>query len=288
MSGSPVTRRLFVLVLALVFGGVCSAMAAPAAGKGLLAPHRAIYDVKLVKSHGARNIESVRGRIVYDFSGNACDGYGLQFRQVSELASGRGSSVLSDLRSKTWENGAATKFRFSSENWLNEERAEAVEGHAERTAKGVTVTLSKPEAATFTLPRTTVFPTEHMRRIIVAAQNGKSILQFPVYDGSDNGQKLYDTLTVIGKRIAHGERPPDDAAAKIPDLAKLPRWPVTISYFERKDEQERRTGEQTPVYVITFELYQNGVSRALVLDYTDFTLRGAMTGFELKKSKPCE
>jgi hypothetical protein len=261
--------------------------ASPAAGKVLLAPHRAIYDVKLLKSRGGRNIESVRGRIVYDFSGSACDGYSLQFRQVSELASGRGRSVVSDLRSKTWENGAATKFRFSSENWLNEQQTEIVEGHAERTAKGVTVTLSKPETTTFTVPRTTVFPTEHMRRIIAAAKKGKSILQFPVYDGSDNGQKLYDTLTVIGKPVAPGEET-DGAAAKNPELAKLPRWPVSISYFERKGEQESRTGEQTPVYVITFELYENGVSRALVLDYTDFTLRGVMTGFELKKSKPCE
>ena len=89
---------------------------------------------------------------------------------------------------------------------------------------------------------------------------------------------------MIGRPIAPGEKPPDDAAAKIPELAKLTRWPVTISYFE---QQERRrpssTGEQTPVYAISFELYENGISRALVLDYTDFTIKGEMTSLELKK-----
>ena len=64
----------------------------------------------------AGSIEAVRGRILYDFSGNACDGYALQFRQVSELDSGEGKAALSDLRSTTWEDAAAKTFRFNSEN----------------------------------------------------------------------------------------------------------------------------------------------------------------------------
>jgi len=36
-----------------------------------------------------------------------------------------------------------------------------------------------------------VFPTEHVRRIIGAAREGKTLLQLSVYDGSDTGEKLY-------------------------------------------------------------------------------------------------
>ena len=39
---------------------------------------------------------------------------------------------------------------------------------------------------------------------------------------------------------------------------------------------------------ISFELYENGISRALVLDYTDFTISGEMTSLDLKKAKPCQ
>ena len=74
------------------------AVAAPPADTVFLAPHRAIYDLKLMKARGSRSIEAVRGRILYDFSGNACDGYKLQFRQVSELDSGEGKIALTDLR----------------------------------------------------------------------------------------------------------------------------------------------------------------------------------------------
>lgn len=277
-----------ILAVGIAYAAIhFQASAAPVAGQVVLAPHRAVYDLKLSKSHGSRGIEAVRGRILYDFSGNACEGYELQFRQVSELDSGEGQAALSDLRSTTWEDADAKKFRFNSENLFNERRTDVVDGHAERNAKTVAVSLSKPTDKNFTVPGGAVFPTEHMRRIISAAREGKSVLEFPVYDGSETGEKLYNTLTVIGRPIAPGEKPANDAAAKIPELAKLTRWPVTISYFDKKDEKAEQGGEQMPVYSIGFELYENGISRALVLDYTDFTISGEMTSLELKKPKPC-
>jgi hypothetical protein len=260
----------------------------PSAGKVFLAPHRAIYDLKLSKSSGSRGIQAVQGRIVYDFSGNACDGYELNFRQVSELDSGEGKVALSDLRSTTWEDEAAKKFRFNSENLLNDKVTDAVDGTAERNASAVVVRLSKPKDKTLTMPGDAVFPTDHMRRIVDAARAGKSILDFPVYDGSESGEKLYDTLTVIGRAINPVAKPVTDAGAKIPALAHMRRWPVTISYFEKTSDKAGHTGEQTPVYAISFELYENGISRALILDYNDFTISGELTSLEMKKEKPCK
>ena len=59
-----------------------------------------------------------------------------------------------------------------------------------------------------------------MVRVIVAAHAGKTILEFPVFDGSDTGQKVYDTLTVIGGKLSADERKHDDAAD---DATKLGR-----------------------------------------------------------------
>jgi EipB-like len=261
--------------------------AAPASDTVVFAPHLAVYDLKLSKSRGSRGLEAVRGRILYDFSGNSCDGYQLQFRQVSELDSGEGKQALSDLRSTTWEDDAAKKFRFNSENLLNDKQTDVVDGHAERGPLAVKVSLTKPKDKSFSLPHAAVFPTEHMRRVIIAARAGKRILSFPVYDGSETGEKLYNTLTVIGKAIEPGEQPPHDATAKFPQLAKLTRWPVTISYFDQQSAKAQETGEQTPAYAISFELYENGISRALTLNYSDFSISGEMTSLELKKPKPC-
>ena len=276
---------LAVMTIALTAAAIERPAAAPPTDRVLLAPHRAIYDLRLAKSQGSRGIEAIRGRILYDFSGNACDGFELKFRQVSEIDSGEGKPALSDLRSSTWEDGDAKKFRFSSENLFNERSTDVVDGQAERNTQAVAVRLSKPKQKNFTVPSGAVFPTEHMRRIIAAARENKSVLEFPVYDGSETGDKLYNTLTVIGHPITPGEKTPNDAGAKT--LANLTRWPVTISYFDKLDEKTEQGGEQTPVYSIGFELYENGVSRALVLAYPDFTISGEMTSLEMKTEKPC-
>ena len=52
---------------------------------------------------------------------------------------------------------------------------------------------------------------------------------------------------------------------------------MTISYFDKS----KTGGEQTPIYAITFELYENGISRALMLDYNDFVVTGEMTSLEI-------
>jgi hypothetical protein len=253
------------------------------AGAIALAPHRAVYDLKLLRAPGKRQVEAVRGRILYDFSGSPCEGYVLQFRQVSELDSGEGKVALSDLRASTWEEGEAKVFRFNSTNYLNQKPVESADGHADRDAEGVTVQLGKPELKSFKISPDTVFPAEHMRRIIEAAQAGKTILEFPVYDGSENGQKVFDTLTVIGHPIPPDQKKPTDAAAGYPALANMTRWPVTISYFDRSTPG----GEQTPVYAIGFEMFENGISRALSLDYGDFIVAGEMSQLELKEAKAC-
>jgi hypothetical protein len=250
-----------------------------------LASHRAIYDLKLAQTRGKRPMNAVHGRILYDFSGNACDGYALQFRQVSELDSGEGKVAVSDLRATTWEGGDAGRLRFQSQNYLDEALRDSVAGEADRAKDSVDVKLTKPTDKTFDVAHDLVFPTEHVRRIIEAARAGKSLLQLGVYDGSDTGEKVFDTLTVIGKAIEPDTKKPDDAAAGQAALAGLKRWPVTISYFDRAIQQD--AGEQTPIYAITFELYENGISRALLLDYGDFVISGQMTSLEIKDGKSC-
>jgi hypothetical protein len=275
-----------VACVAVFCGAALLPMPALAQGGAVaLAAHRAVYDLKLASTRGKQTMQAVRGRILYDFTGSACEGYALQFRQVSELEGGEGKTAVSDLRATSWEEGAAKRLRFHSQNFLDDRLHETVDGQAERIQGGVTVRLTKPHEKTFGLNTAVVFPTEHVRRIIAAAREGKSLLQLVVYDGSDNGQKVYDTLTVIGKPIAPDGPKPTDAAAGQAAFAKLSRWPVTISYFDRAVAQNK--GEQTPVYAITFELYENGVSRALKLDYGKFVLSGEMTSIEMKDVKPC-
>jgi EipB-like len=279
------TRSLLAMAAIAVASGA-SAGQANAATSGVFLPHQALYELSLVKSRGSNSINSARGRILYNFSGSTCEGYTSEFRQVSELDSGEGKVTLSDLRSTSWEDGAGKSYRFKIDTRMNDADTSPVDGIAERSGDHITVKLKAPAAKTFTLDGATVFPTEQIQRIIAAARAGKSVLELMVYDGSDNGEKVYNTLSVIGQPIP-GDRTiatPDPSTAN--DVMKtLTRWPVTVSYYDRDAKAD---GEQTPVYAMSFELFENGVSRALVLDYNDFVISGALGKFDVKDAKPCK
>jgi hypothetical protein len=279
-------NRSLVLAITLVASG--SGLAAGRAGAAAtFQPHQALYELSLVKSRGTASVDSARGRILYNFTGSACEGYTSEFRQVSELNSGEGKVTLSDMRSTSWEDGAGKSYRFRIDTRMNDTDANAVDGIAERNGDHITVKLKQPASKTFTLDGSTVFPTEQIQRIIAAAREGKAVLELTVYDGSDNGEKVYNTLSVIGQPI------PGDRTIAAPDpsttndqMKSLTRWPVTVSYYDR--DTTAKEGEETPAYAMSFELYENGVSRALVLDYNDFVIAGAMGKFDAKDSKPCK
>ncbi|MCB1413290.1 MAG: cell envelope integrity EipB family protein [Xanthobacteraceae bacterium] len=290
MRGSFVTSHLpagLPVLAVLLSAFAASAAPARAANAPAFLSHRALYDLSLLKTRGSTSIDNARGRIAYNFSGSQCEGYTSEFRQVSELDNGEGKVTLSDLRSTSWEAADGKTYRFKIDNRTNADKASSVDGIAERDGDHITVKLRQPVAKTFKLDGNIVFPTEQVRRIIAAARAGKSLLELSIYDGSDNGEKVYNTLSVIGKPI------PGDKVTASPDpstrndtLKALTRWPVTVSYYDR--DARTNSGEQTPVYAMSFELYENGVSRKLVLDYNDFVITGALGKFEVKDTRPCK
>jgi hypothetical protein len=280
-------RSLVRTLAAVAMATGFAAGKADAGASGAFLPHQALYELSLLKSRGSNSINSARGRILYNFTGSACEGYTSEFRQVSEMNSGEGKVTLSDLRSTSWEDGAGKSYRFKIDSRMNDTETSPVDGIAERSGDHITVKLKQPQAKTFTLDGSTVFPTEQIQRIIAAAKEGKSVLELTVYDGSDNGEKVFNTLSVIGQPI------PGDRTIAAPDpstqndvMKSMTRWPVTVSYYDR--DAKSNDGEQTPIYAMSFELFENGVSRALVLDYNDFVISGALGKFDVKDSKPCK
>ena len=66
--------------------------------------------------------------------------------------------TLSDLRSTSWEDGAGKSYRFKIDTRMNDADCRPVDGMAERTGDHITVKLKQPEAKTFTLDGSVVFP----------------------------------------------------------------------------------------------------------------------------------
>src|ERR1700749_2817635 len=281
-------RSMMLTIAAVAVGNGGGAVAATGApGSSPFLAHQALYELNLLKSRGSNAINSARGRILYSFAGSACEGYTSEFRQVSELDSGEGKVTLSDLRSSSWEDAAGKSYRFKIDTRMNDSDSAPVDGVAARVGDHINVKRPQPVKKTFELDGNIVFPTEQIQHIIAAAKDGKSVLELTVYDGSDNGEKVYSTLSVIGQPILGTKTiaSPDPSTAN-DQMKSLTRWPVTVSYYDR--DAKAKDGEQTPVYAMSFELFENGVSRALVLDYNDFVISGALGKFDARDSKPCK
>lgn len=294
MAGSASLRRTLVAgALLVVSSGVEAegpsrdaivgpSKAAPAtqATAMPLADHRAVYKVTLLRATGAKSPTSARGKVSYEFDGSACAGYSQNFRQITEMQPAEGATRLSDMRSATFEGADGESFSFDVKTSVDRAAPETVDGHAVRGGGDtLQIKLSKPAEQALDVDQEVLFPTAHLKRIIAAARGGQHLLNVKVFDGSDDGKKVYDTTTIIGRSMIGLNE--DAGAARVVAMDGMTRWPVVISYFEdgHKDKE--------PAYTLGFELYENGVSRALRFDYGDFVLAGQMVSLEMLPDKPC-
>lgn len=245
-----------------------------------LAAHRAVYELALEEGATSKTIEAARGRILYEFTGSACEGYTQTFGQIVELSGGDIGNRVSATRSTSFEEADGSMLRFNVQNRSPSGETEDRDGIGQKEGAGISVTLKKPKPESFKLADA-IFPTAHVKKIIEAAKAGETTLTATVFDGSDKDNEGHDTFAVIGKPVAEGaeEIEPSLRAA---GWDKMARWPVSVSYFEPG------ATNQTPQYIVSFELLENGVSRKLKLDYGEFALKGEISRLEVLKTAPCD
>lgn len=263
-----------------VAGLTVAALALPSAARAEVGPllaHRAVYELSLKSAEGAHAPAAARGLIVYDLQGSACEGWTTTFRQVTDITPNEGETRRSDLTSTSFEEADFSEMRFRVQT-SEGDNSKVVQGSAARSPGGLSIALSQPTRQKIDLGEEARFPTHQTLGVIEAAKAGKTTYEVKLFDGSDSGVKVFDTTTVIGPARPD---PSPDPAAQIAALQGHARWPVTTSYFEPG------SGDRAPVYALSFEIYDNGVSRALTLDYGSFSLAGTLKEIKPYSSKPC-
>lgn len=257
-----------------------AATSIPASAQGLsnLVPHRAVYNLQLKDSSEKTGISSMHGRMVYEFTGSECEGYKVSFRFVTQSDVG-GEKRVSDQQSTTFEDIKGGRFEFESRSYTDDRLDKQVQGHAEDLKNKLTVELLEPSEKQVDLAEAR-FPTEHMLELIKRARNGEHFFEARVFDGSDNGDKTVFTTTVVGTAV--NAQPGDPDVEQAGKLKSEKAWPVTIAYF---NDDEKVDG--TPTYRMSFKLYDNGVSRDLVMDYGDFALSGHLVKLDFLPETTC-
>lgn len=260
--------------------------AAPALEEVVFAPHRAIYELSLDSAKSGSGVTGVNGRIVYELSGNACEGYAQSMRFVTQTANQEGEIQTTDLRTSSWEEVPARRLRFSTSTYQNEIAAEQTQGVAKRAqaSGGVTVDLTRPTQRQVKLSGEVYFPIQHSMAIIQAARAGRTILAADLFDGSESGDKIYSTSTAIGHQTKPGAGAVISLAKGSSDLDRVPSWPVSVSYFPATPGP----GDAVPLYEMSYRFHENGVTSSLSINHGDFAIKGELKELTYFDASPCK
>lgn len=274
---NQLTNKL-LMALAVTAASVASAQAAGTA----LAPHQAIYDITLERSTTSSGIADMTGRMVYELAGGACSGYTQSMRFVTRVVDRNGAASVNDLRTTSWEAAGGDLMRFNLSQYRGRELTETTEGTADREGATVAVELTKPATRALNIDPEVFFPIQHSMALLKAAQEGQR--QFParLYDGSEQGETVFETNSFIGNKLSQAKALTGvpEKLRQVAELDKLATWPVAISYYE----PNAAGTDAAPSYELAFRFHENGISSNLLIDYGDFAIRGKLTG--LKKLDP--
>ena len=125
---------------------------------------------------------------------------------------------------------------------------------------------------------------QHTIALLKAAKAGKASFRADLYDGSEKGEKVYDTVAAIGRAQAAGSNRKLPAGQECRAARRLKGWPVSIAYFEPGSDKQ----DALPVYELSFLMFENGVSRKLYIDYGEFALQGELTEITFHAPSKCE
>lgn len=262
--------RVMRLATAAFLSSCCFTAAAIASP---LAPHRAVYDLALDKATDRSGITGLTGRMVYEFRGSACDGYTVSFRFVTQIQA-RDVSRLTDQQTTTFESGDGKTFRFVTKSFVDQNPEKETQGTATLEGDKLAVSIERPEPGSLELARAQ-FPTKHLEELIAKAKAGETFYETSLFDGSEDADKIMTTSVFVGKK--GGVEAGDPEKKALGALASDQFWPVDIAYFDASKNQ----GEGVPEYRISFKLHENGMSRDLVMDYGDFSMKGTLVNLAL-------
>ncbi|WP_295732630.1 cell envelope integrity EipB family protein [uncultured Bartonella sp.] len=259
----------FLLAIILSFMGLGIAQAED---KILMVPHLAIYDLQLENASDKSGITGLVGRMAYEFNGSSCEGYTTRFRFVTRINMADSPARLTDQQMTSFEAANGKEFRFVSKTIIDQDVTSETDGVAKIANGNMTVSLKKPKETEVKL-KSAAFPTIQTEEVIRQAKAGRHFYRTVLFDGSDDADRLTEATVVVGDKV---EAKPDNETKMMGKLGKEPYWPVTISYFNDDENQDG-----LPVYRTSFFLYENGVTRDLVMDYGNFSVRGKLQTFKL-------
>ncbi|HEY1260677.1 MAG TPA: cell envelope integrity EipB family protein [Stellaceae bacterium] len=261
---------------AVVLGLVAGLVPGPSAGGAEIAPHRALYTMTLGSARTDSGIVDARGTMDYEW-GETCDGWTVEqrYRLRMRYADARDVDIASSF--VTWESKDGLRYRFNQKETRNGEVDQEIRGEAQLDGrgKGGVAEFSKPQQQTMKLAPGVLFPSAHTILLIDKARAGENFISRLVFDGAAD-ENAVQVSAVIGGKV-----PPDPALSQFGPLVERPGWRIRLAFFPADPNAEE------PDYELGMRLLDDGVSRDMVIDYGDYSIRAKLDDIEALTRPHC-
>ena len=242
-----------------------------------LQSHRAVYRMALANTVRASDVVSAEGVMLYRFA-RGCDGWTVENRTYLRMLydDDREANTLWSFAS--WESDDGRKFRFHARYDQDGKSVEKLEGEVDLKQVGGAgdAHFTEPPDKTIALPAGTVFPTEHIREVLKAAQDGKHALNRVVFDGAslDNPYMINALFGPLATADA-------DALAKAAKLPAQPSWWTRMAFFHDADTSE------LPEFEMAAQYRADGIADRIIQSFDTFALDVRLKDIELLPPPEC-
>jgi hypothetical protein len=268
--------------LALLLAAV--AVAAPAAADisvspdlvSKIQPHRAIYSLKARTLSNTGGVADADGAIAYELTeecGRWLTKHTFLLSIVKQDAKER--TIRTDY--KSWEAKDGLTFGFETRTKSDGQETEARTGRAqlERIGGPGKATLEgKGPRKEITFPAGTSFPTWHILELVAAGRAGEKIFWRHMFDGSSDG-KINGVHAVVVDAVPA-------AAIQPAALFAHKGFRFKLTFFDPPQEDKER-----PNYKVDMTVNEAGVTTAMILEYTDFSLEAKIEKIETLPKPTC-
>lgn len=239
--------------------------------KPALTPHKATYELSLLRAASGDGVRGARGKMVYTLA-DRCDGYTIESHVAMNLSYAGGNDQKVDQRYAAWEAKNGRFSSFTMQTLENDEPGKTYRGTITLEADGSgTATYEADKTTSFKLAPGTMLSTAHTVALLETAAAGKKFFSREVIDGSfDQGPFLITALIPTSREA----RPPQDKES-FRGMVGGRFWPMSLAYFSTSSKTT------VPEYELGMELLPSGISRSMTQDFGTFSI-----GFRLVEIEP--
>ena len=268
-----------------------------------IAPHKALYDLKMISTRVSGSIASVSGTMAFEWQ-DTCDAWTTHQKFNLKYIYLQDEQMDYKTQFSAFEQKDGSEYTFVVQRFHNDTLAEEFKGGVKRgTDEVMTVSFDNEALKQQVLSKGVLLPSEHTVELLRLAKAGSKFFNAKVVDGGDvhgvmeanafigaalEQSQFAEQFPVIKVLQDAGNAKTKDADIKNFDVSlyKPKAYKISMAFYSEK-KQGTDTGE--PDYQMTMIMQDNGVVTGMIMDYPEFSMIAelkALQGFDKPVCSP--